>query len=379
MSVSAVICEFNPFHNGHRYLLEKAKEDGSFIICIMSGNYVQRGDIAVCDKFLRAQEAVRNGADLVVELPLPYACAPAETFARGAVSLLNKLNIVDKLYFGAENSIDEIISVFEITETEIFKEKLLSLMKDGLSYPDAFFEAAGKECLSGGNDILALEYIRQLKSSCSAIKPVTVKRTGNEHNSNVASGEFASASLIREKIRNGDDYSGFSTLILGADEISDISKIEIAILSKLRQMNENDFSHIADVTEGLEYRFVKAAGQARCIEDIIENVKTRRYTISKLRRIIISAFLGITKEMQNYIPSYINVLASSDTGVKLISEIKKNSAVKPVIRYSDTALLNKDDMKLYNFTVSCDDIFGLALPVIRPAGYDKTRKFSIIK
>lgn len=379
MQINGVICEFNPFHNGHKYLLEKAKEGGAYVICVMSGNFVQRGTFAVCDKFLRAGEAVKYGADLVVELPLPYAVSPAETFARGGVGLLNKLNIVDSLVFGAESSLEEIYDTLRITGTEDFKNKLNKSMENGLSYPDAFFEAAGKTSLCGGNDILALEYIRQLELLGSHIKPIAVRRNGNTHASETPVDEFASASFIRNNIYNKELIKAYMPSVIDANDISDFSKLEFAVLSKLRQMTEDDFSNVADVNEGLEFRLRKAVLEAKSLEDFFEKVRTKRYTLSKIRRIILCSYLGVTKEMQSYIPSFINVLASNDRGVELISLIKKKSSVCPVIRFSDTESLSGKDKELYNFTSVCDDIFGLTLPEIRPVGYDMTHRFSVIK
>ena len=161
-------------------------------------------------------------------------------------------------------------------------------------------------------------------------------------------------------------------------DLSDFTKLEITVLSKLRQMSENEFAQIADVTEGLEYRLKKAISEAKSLDDFFEKVRTRRYTLSKIRRIILCSFLGVTKDMQGRIPSFVNVLACNENGAKLISDIRKKSDIIPVIRFSDTEKLSQKDKMLYEFTSVCDDIFGLSLPEIRPTGYDKTHRFNII-
>lgn len=378
MTVCAAVCEFNPFHNGHKYLLEKMKADNDFAVCIMSGNFVQRGEFAVCDKYIRAREAVRNGADLVIELPLPYAVSPAQTFAAGSVGVLDRLNIIDSLYFGAESSLSELYSVHALTDSYDFKTKLDAAMKRGASYPDAFFEAAGKDCLCGGNDILALEYISRLEELKSPIKPVAVKRKGNGHGSDTPVGDYASASYLRKLISQGENTEKYMPFCVDKADLSDFNKLKITVLSKLRQMNENDFAQIADVTEGLEYRLKKAISKAKSLDDFFEKVRTRRYTLSKIRRIILCSFLGVTKDMQGRIPSFVNVLACNENGAKLISDIRKKSDIIPVIRFSDTEKLLESDKMLYEFTSVCDDIFGLSLPEIRPTGYDKTHRFNII-
>lgn len=379
MTVSAVICEFNPFHNGHKYLLDEVRKGSDYVVCIMSGNFVQRGSFALCDKYLRAENAVKSGADLVIELPLPYAVGTAETFARGAVGMLNNLGIVDKLCFGSEKSLDEIKAVMQMAENPKFKERLEKNMKSGLSYPDAFFEAAGKNVLTGGNDILAFEYLRQLKLFCSKITPVAVKRKGNAHGSETPVGEFASASFIRDNIQDEKIQKEYMPSLINKEDISQPEKLDLAILSKLRQMSENDFEKIADVTEGLEYRLKRAALQAKGLDDFFENVRTKRYTLSKIRRIVLCSYLGVTKNMQKYIPSYVSVLACNEKGTKLLPLIKEKGGIAPIIRYCDTESLLFNDKKLYEFTALCDDIFGLTLPEIRNAGYDMTHRFNVIR
>ena len=375
MLVSAAVCEFNPFHNGHKYLLEKMREDDAYTVCIMSGNFVQRGEFAVCDKFIRAESAVKSGADLVIELPLPYALGTAETFARGAIGILDRLNIVDRLYFGSESTKENLYTVKEKIKTQAFKNETEKLMKDGMSYPDAVFAALGENTLCGGNDILGVEYLKQLDNLKSKIEPYAIKRVGNKHDSSIPTGEFASASLIRQMLYKNESTADYMPFEIEKDELSDFSKLEYAVLNRLRQMNEDDFSKIADVSEGLEYRFYKAVSQAKSLDEVFENVRTKRYTLSKIRRIILCSFLGVTKDMQNRIPGFVTVLSANKRGEELISRINKESEIVPVIRYSDTKTLKKEDRELYTFTSKCDDIFGLSLPEIRETGYDMKRKF----
>lgn len=379
MSVSAVICEFNPFHNGHKYLLERMKAENDSVLCIMSGNFVQRGEIALCDKFLRAEAAVKNGADLVIELPLPYALGSAETFARGGVGVLNKLGVVDRLYFGSESELNTLLDICEKTKTEEFSVKLKECMKRGLSYPDAFFAAAGDVFPCGSNDILAIEYIRQLNTLGSSIIPCAVIRTGSAHDSDVPCGEYASASYIRKLLRSGNDASEYTFFQPERTEIADFSKIETTVMSVLRSMRENDLALIADVNEGLEHRLRKAVSEAENYEDFFEKVRTKRYTLSRIRRIILCAYLGVTKEMQKNLPGYINVLACNENGMKLLSDIKKQGSITPIIRFSDTLPLSEKDKDSYGFTMKCDDLYGLAFEKLRPVGYDLRHRFSIIR
>ncbi len=388
MVISGVVCEYNPFHNGHKYMLDSMRKDGAtHIIGIMSGNFVQRGETAICDKYLRAEAAVRNGADLIIELPLPYAVATAETFARGSVGVLDRLNCIDRLYFGSESGIDELKNCLDVSETDEFRNKIKVYLDEGLSYPTAFSKAMDNPVADTPNNILALEYMKQLKKLGSSIQPGSILRIAVDHDSNEAVGSFLSASAIREKIRSEEDVSLFvpetaseslKTAVIRGELPSDISKTEIAILSVLRSMTAEDLSGIADVNEGLEYRLEKAISQAGSLTELYELTKTRRYTNAKIRRIILCAFLGVTKEMQKRIPDYINILACNEKGIEIIRKIKESSDIAVITKHSESENLVKADKELYDFTDKCDDQFALTLPSTRKCGYNRGRKFGVI-
>ena len=216
MSVFGVICEYNPFHNGHKYLLEQIKSDNNSVIAVMSGSFTQRGDVAIADKFSRAETAVKYGADLVLELPTVYACAPAETFARGAVQVLRGTGVLDSLCFGSETDDTELLkAAADIFEDERFKTELKANMESGDYYPKAVEKAAETihsqklaKLLSTPNNILAVEYLRALRGTDIGFK--AVKRVGTNHDSNEVSGEYTSASNIRSIIKQGGSFSSFT-------------------------------------------------------------------------------------------------------------------------------------------------------------------------
>lgn len=387
MTVSGVICEYNPFHNGHKYMLDCMREDGSsHIVCIMSGNFVQRGEFALCDKYLRGEMAVKNGADLVIELPLPYSVGTAETFARGSVGMLNKLNCVNRLYFGSESPKHILEDCLNESESDDFKERLKALLDEGLSYPTAYSSALNNPSVDTPNNVLAIEYMKQLKFLNSEIEPRAVIRKGVSHDSNETNETFASASALRRMISMGENYHGFipencKEIIDNAFENgelpSDMNKIQMGILSKLRFMNTEDFSSIADVNEGLEFRIEKAVSQGTSIGEISENIKTRRYTNAKIRRIILCAYLGIKKDMQKELPDYINVLACNGKGIEIIKEIKNNSGVKVITKHGEYDQLSEKDKALYDFTQMCDNQFALTLPKVKKCFYNRERKFKL--
>ena len=237
------------------------------------------------------------------------------------------------------------------------------------------------------NNVLALEYMKQLKAVNSDILPCAVMRKGVDHDSNEASGSFLSASAVRSGIKSGKDIGRYvpdNTLEIlksaqeNGEMPSDISKIELAILSKLRSMTADDLSEVADVNEGLEYRLEKAISQATSLEELHNLVLTKRYTNAKIRRIILCAFLGVTKEMQKEIPDYINVLACNGKGIEIIKKIKENSVITVITKHSESENLEDADKTLYRFTDKCDDQFGLTLPKVRKCGYNREHKFEVV-
>ena len=269
---TGIICEFNPFHSGHKHLIDSVKNDGA-VICVMSGNYVQRGEFAIYDKFKRCDAALENGADLVIELPCVYSLMSAEGFAKAGVTLLESTNITDQIAFGAEcDNIDLLKSIAQkVNESQdLIKEE----MKKGISYPSARKNVIKSGLLDTPNNILAIEYIRQTNLPVKAIK-----RIGKGHDTD---DELYSASAIRQTLKN--------------DDICSLYNCEKAVLAKLRSMSVEDFAEIEDVTEGLENRIFNAVRESTGIDEIYEHIKTKRYTLSRIRRIIIKSYLGITKE-----------------------------------------------------------------------------------
>ena len=256
-----MICEFNPFHNGHKFLLEKIKaEYADEIVCIMSGNFVQRGDIAITNKYARAKAALQNGADIVVELPTVYAMSGAQTFAVNGVRIAAAMNC-DRLYFGAENSINDLNEVVELLENERINEKIHAAMKSGEYYPKALSMAVGAHYA---------EIINQPNN------------------------------------KNGEPYQLLTPMEI--PHACTIKSIEPAILYRLKTISAEELRQIADVSEGLEYRIIEAAKQYNSLSEIYDAVKTKRYTMARIRRIILSVFLNITVELQSTPVPYLRIL-----------------------------------------------------------------------
>lgn len=327
---AAVICEFNPFHNGHKFLIEKIKSDPhNDVVCIMSGNFVQRGDIAITDKYARAKAALYNGADIVVELPTVYAMSGAQTFAENGVRIAAAMNC-DRLYFGAENSISDLKEVAGLLENKLINDKIHDLMKNGQYYPKALSMAVGDkhaEVLDQPNNILALEYIKACQKY--GLLPIAIPRKGVNHDEDIIRDGIASASKIREMIEKGESYKLLTPMEI--TNVSTIKSIEPAILYRLKTITAEELRKIADVSEGLEYRIIEASKQYNSLSEIYNAVKTKRYTMARIRRIILSAFLGITAEMQSTPVPYLrilgvkSVLAGTLAGAKLPLIVKTKS------------------------------------------------------
>lgn len=350
----AVISEFNPFHSGHEYLFCRIRENypDCKIICIMSGNFVQRGDFAVYDKFTRAGAALRGGADLIIELPPEQALLSAEGFARSAVRLAESLGVVDVLAFGAENDhIDELREAADKLKSAELQQEIKMKMKSGMSYPAARSSVINSDILQTPNNILACEYLKETALDCFA-----VKRIGKGHDSD---DKLYSASEIRKG--------------LPADSTASVKNCESAFLYRLRNMTQADFLKIADVTEGLENKLYEAAGSAESYEDFIFSVKSKRYTLSRIRRIAMRAFLGI--EGKSYEVPVIRVLGFSAGGREILSRIKKYSGKKIITKLSDC-----DEENLEYFIRQCKytDMYNLAFKTPLPRGAEQRSQIVII-
>lgn len=386
MKTAAVICEYNPFHYGHKFQLEQTRALGAMhIVSVMSGDFTQRGDAAVCDKFARAKTALENGADLVLELPVRYSLCAAEGFARGAVGIISALGCVDMLSFGSESGdIAALREAAGAVEYAVRSDFFQLLMTSGNSYPAALAEAVNKfytpdvyETISSPNNTLAVEYIKALDDIGSSIEPVTVQREGAEHDSADTAGKFASASAIRKLILSGEDYSAFAPET--GSPAADLRRLEPAILAKLRCMKPEDFEQVYDAAAGLGERLYKAVRRAGSLEELYFLTKTKRYTLARIRRAVLCAFLGVEKKMLREKDAYIRILGMNPRGREILSAAKAAGCALPL----DTSLralmdTSREAHRQGAFQSRCRDIWALALEKPLPCGSDFTAKPVII-
>ena len=371
----AVICEFNPFHNGHRFLLGKAKElTGEPVLAVMSGSFTQRGEVALCSKFERAEAALKSGVDLVAELPAVYAVSCAERFARGGVNISKMFGCVNYLAFGCEDDdIDLLKTAAFAGENPEVNAIIAEQMNSGSYYPKAYEYAVRQVCggevadvLTKPNNILAVEYIRALRGT--DIKPLPIKRVGAEHDSDGADGIYASASYIRKLLRSGK--SAEKLLPYAPSEITYPEKLDRALLYKLRNMNAEQLRALPEVGEGLENRILSAARKFGTAEEVIGEVKTKRYTRSRICRILTCALLGITEELQTKTADYARVLGFTDEGGKML----KTCIGKVITSAAKAEDLGSDTAELLAADVRATDAAALAYEKVKPCGADYLTK-----
>jgi len=391
-----IVAEFNPFHNGHKYIVDTLKANGeNTITAVMSESFVQRGECACMSPYERTKAALLNGVDLVLSLPVPYATASAERFALGGVTVLGSMGCIDALGFGSEcGDVECLTKCAKAITAEEFSPLLENRLSEGLSFPTARQKAlrdmygdAFADALSSPNDLLGVEYIKAIDKNKFPIKPIAIKRVGVSHDSNEVSVNFCSASAIRSFLKNGNEIKEFmpeesfeilNEAVLSGNAPADFTKLENAILYKLRTMSIDDFKKIADVSEGLEYRFFEAVRNSVTLTEILEKVKTKRYTHSRLRRIVLCALLGITEEYTDIPVAYIRVLGFNEKGAEILKQAKNTATLPIVTKSSDIKYLDKNAKKIFELECKARDIFSLCLPVPQVCGKEMTDKLIVL-
>ena len=322
MKTTAIICEFNPLHSGHKKLIDYAKGISDRVICIMGGNFTQRGMPACCDKYLRATHAVKAGADLVIELPTIYATASAENFAYGGVAIADSIG-VDSLLFGSEcGDIDELRRCAKLLTDKDVNVEIARMMTTGISYPTAVAAAVGSDALNSPNNVLAVEYIRALQARESSVLPVTIKR---ENNFNGEPTEYASSGYLRQNADDRERYS-YDFVIRDIDDSIENKYKEFAARA-VSLLSAEQLAATEGVTEGLENRIFKA-DKSNGYDAMLEQIKTKRYTRMKLQRIILNAVLSVTKgaavQSKNAQPK-IKALAVHESAVTLLRNLDEET------------------------------------------------------
>lgn len=388
MKIIGIITEYNPFHLGHEYHLNASlrKSKGDALVCIMSGNYVQRGIPAMVDKWTRTEMALAAGVDLVIELPTIFSISSAEFFSFGAISTLNAMNVVEEVCFGSEHGDCELLyKVAEIIEKEppYYKSLLKEYLEKGLPFTTARSNSIIKylttnmtvekvdvleNLLNSSNNILGIEYCKSLIKCKSNIKPSTIKREGSDYNSLDFNYEFASASAIRKSLLEMGNLEAvkrylpaYSYNILEkyiADGFYFTNDDRLFSYVKYKLINNPEIlEHIPEAKEGLSNKILKELPKVNTLNELILSVKSKRYTYTRISRILCSVFLNVDEniiKLRNKTPQYIRILGFNEKGKKILKKVKDRSSVNII-----TKLPKKIEDKMLKFDVNSTNLYSL--------------------
>lgn len=357
MNKVGIICEYNPFHNGHIYHLKKVKElyPNSIIILIMSGNFTQRGIPSIIDKWDKTEIALKYGIDLVIELPFVYATQSADIFAKGSISLLKELK-VDTLVFGSElNDIAYLERLADIQLSNEYEEEVKKYINSEFNYPTALnlaFKKFNIEGLNNPNDLLALSYIKEIKKQHASIKPVSIKRTNNYHSLDLDN--ISSATSIRNAYLEKKDISNS----VPKETLDKLNKDNYLIndyfsLLKYKVLSTDDLNIYQTVTKDLAIRLKKEIYNSNSWEELVNNIKTKHYTYNRINRMLVHILCGFTKELANSFNNieYIRVLGFRNKGQMYLNEIKKEVNL-PII-----TTLSKGNSKMLDYEQLTSNIY----------------------
>ena len=380
MAVVGIIAEYHPFHRGHAWQIREIRKrlgEDAAVVVAMSGNFVQRGDFAMFRKHARAEMALAGGADLVLEIPTPWAAATAERFAQGGVAVLAGTGIVTHLAFGCECGEEQpLVRVADALDAPGYSELLRSRLAKGISFAAARQSALTElvredaDVLSKPNNALAVEYLRAVSVKGCSITPIAIQRNGADHDS-AELGEYSSASAIRSVLLSGGDWS-----LLVSKETAEIIRREFgaglapvtmavcerAILARLRSMKEEDFSFYDSGNEGLYRRFYGAVHSQNTVEAILSAAKTKRYPLARLRRMLLHSYLGVPEAGANEMPPYLRVLGANERGRELLKRMRKCAALPVITKPGDAVKLGGEAETLFRKEAACTDLYTLAMP-----------------
>ncbi len=381
MKITGIICEYDPFHNGHEYLLRQAREGSDAVVCVMSGNATQRGGFAIADKYTRAEMALHGGADLVLELPYPFSSASAEYFASAGVAILSSVG-AEGICFGSEcGNTEKLMKAADVALTREFRRS-----RDDEGTAEGYFEALeesyakvyGESLSLAPNDILGVEYGKAIMRGKYAIQPMAFERLGDGFlSSSAGTSPFASATALRSHIREkGTDglaaYMPKTAVELldraVADKTApvDIKRIESAVLSFFRLTPPEALVDIAELGNGLEYRLCEAALKAGTLDEFFSLAATKKYTDSRIRRAVLFAMTGVMRHDLKTLPQYTTLLAVNAEGREVLSQLRKKENVIPVVtKPADGKSVSE---RQYTLSYLLDCLFTLAMPTPTEAG-----------
>lgn len=407
MIVVGIVAEYNPFHNGHRYLIDSVRKlyPDAAVVCVMSGHFLQRGEPAVVNKWARAEMAVASGADLVIELPLVFSVRSAYYFARSSLLLLSQTGVVTHLAFGSESgNCQELQTIAHLLADEPaeYRSRLKEYLSQGYSFPAArsralrdWFSDSGhlEHLLSQPNNILALEYLRVIKELQLNLEPIVVERQGSFHSTELS--PFASATAIRQSLLQDQDIARLRSVLpptssqilereieRGAGPVFD-RDLSALIFYRLRTLPVEELGRIYEITEGLEYRIKDSAQRCASLDQLRQSIKSKRYNMTKINRLLLYALFNITAQQVEIFdetgPLYHRLLAFSSRGQQLLQQMQRCSNLPILSRGSQVkaAYDGKWGCAVKNMItqdIMATDVYSLALPnpSLRSGGLDFT-------
>lgn len=404
MKTYGIICEYNPFHNGHIYQIEETRRQGAtHIVAIMSGNYVQRGDVAMIDKYARARVAVNNGVDLVVEMPVVYSLSSANFFARAGIMMLGALGCVDGISFGSECGDIELLknaamASLAMSTKENIEAKVKPHLNNGMSFPAAMQQAIALESgpiLAGvfdsPNNTLAVEYLKAMKFMQLDFESLTVKRKGAGHDSSEALEGIASGTLLREMIEDGEDISAYVPKDMAelAKEYDDknmlayFDNLERELLYVLRSMIPPVIAECPDVDQNLANLIFKAGIDSNSIDEFLERASGKHLTAARLRRILLNLYIGTKNSDLMIMPPYGRVLALNERGAEILKASKEKEAGNKLAMPFSTSLKDIIEiqkppiLRFADISNRATNLYGLASKEIRSCAEEFTAKIEI--
>ena len=377
MKIVGILCEYNPLHLGHAKqiaAIRRKNGEETAIVCLMSGNFVQRGHPAIFDKAVRARAALQAGADLVLELPVQYALSSAEGFAAGAVSILG--SFCHEMSFGAEHPDPAgLIATAEALLSPDFSRHLRAHLDAGLSFPAARTRAleemgADAELVRSPNDILAVEYCKAILAQNAPMRPAPIHREGSYHDLQ-ADPENPSATALRALIESGEEFQPYvPTELFAKAPVHTLKSGERAMLAHLRTMTDEEFEALPYGSEGLWRKLMHECRRQNTLEDILTAVKSKRYTRTRLDRMVMCAFLGLTKDDLSSPAPYCRVLGFTKRGQQVLHTAKARTPIYNVGQ--------RIDSPQWAIEQRCNDLYGLFAEEIEPAGLEPKRRVIVI-
>lgn len=382
MKTGAIICEYNPLHNGHVYHIQETKKAGiTHLIALLSDDIVQRGDTALLNKFDRAELALKAGADLVIALPVPYSCASAEFYARASIQILHDLQSIDTISFGCSGNPDILKHSAELSLKIITQDKIQKLLKTGCSYPSAVYQILSAslppdsaKLLLDPNNLLALEYLKAMQNQQVSFSPLMIQRNSVMHDSPETSGNFASASRIRQQFFSQENYQqyipDFTANLLSERQkqgrTADFHQLEKIILYRMRMLSEQDFLSLPDMTPELAGRFRKAQHE-NSLASFLNAVKSKCFTMARIRRIIFYALIGIQKKDFMLSVPYARILGFNQKGTEILKKLKQQSRIPVDTSLSALRKLSPETERFAELETNTANLYGLAQKQIHSA------------